>query len=121
MGCVATGPPLGRPWACSRSVAALRSQLRHQPCTELDHTRPRSFTLDRPKLRCIVPDGDSSATRMLLLSDQVEVPQGELEPLGSHGGGDGNLVDILGPPCCPARAVRSAAHATLSHSSAMTA
>ncbi|KAK9810055.1 hypothetical protein WJX72_004048 [[Myrmecia] bisecta] len=34
----------------------------------------KGFTLDRPRLRCIVPDGKSSDSRLLLLSESVASP-----------------------------------------------
>ena len=35
------------------------------------------YTLDRPKLRCVVRDGDNEATRLLLLDDKPDMPEGE--------------------------------------------
>jgi hypothetical protein len=42
----------------------------------ITHTFVCSFTLSQPKLRCIVADGTRPDTRLLLLSDQAEMPEG---------------------------------------------
>ena len=54
-------------WPTMYTVAELLSPQR----PAIEGITLRRFTLDRPKLRCVVGDGDSPDTRLLLLSERL--------------------------------------------------
>lgn len=59
-------------------VHTLKSKLaQHAPITVL-----RSFTLDKPKTRCIVPDAAGEDTRLLLLREDLEGEEAAAEGAG---------------------------------------
>ncbi|KAI8467486.1 MAG: Met-10+ like-protein-domain-containing protein [Monoraphidium minutum] len=60
--------------AFRRTVTVPALRIPKQRCNELMRTF-RGFTLDRPKTRCIVPDGADPDTRLLLLREDLPSPE----------------------------------------------
>lgn len=61
----------------SIQVLALRVPMKR--CNELMR-KFRGFTLDKPKLKCLVQDGDKTDTKLLLLDDKLT----SIEALGEE-------------------------------------